>query len=179
MVLFTEQSRLRKFNSTDEIIDEYCKVMYSFYTKRKRYILNDLEYKIKFLGNKKRFLQEVRDGEIKLFEIINGKRESRKNGDIIIELEQRGYDKDRDQENEEEKVGSGYEYLLRLQIGSITSEKINKLQNDIDSNIKERDILNAKSEKELWLEDLEKFEVEYKKWIIEIEKEHKPKKSRK
>ena len=182
MVLFTDSSRLRKFNNTDEIIDEYCKVRYTFYIERKKYILNGLEYKIKFLGNKKRFLQEVRDGEIKLFEIKNGKRESRKTEHIVKELDEKGYDRDReeiDSEEDEEKGKSGYEYLLRLQIGSITAEKINKLQNDIDSNIQERDLLKSKSEKDLWLEDLEKFETEYKKWLLEMDKETKTKKVRK
>lgn len=177
MVLFTEQSTLRKFNNTDQIINEFCKVRYDFYTKRKIHILNSLEYNIKFLGNKKRFLQEVRDGEIKLFEIKNGKRESRKNEDIVNELQNRGYDRDKSlDEDEIEEKGTGYEYLLRLQIGSITAEKINKLQHDIDSNIKERDELKAKTEKDLWLQDLQKFEIEYKKWLVEIEKEVKNKK---
>lgn len=181
MVLFTEQCTLKKFNSTDQIIDQFCKVRYDFYTKRKMFILNSLEHNIKFLGNKKRFLQEVRDGEIKLFEIKNGKRESRKNEDIINELQTRGYDRDKSltEDDIEEKSGTGYEYLLRLQIGSITAEKINKLQNDIDSNIKERDELQLKTEKHLWLEDLEKFEIEYKKWLVEIQKEVKNKKIKK
>lgn len=174
MVLFTETSKLRKFNNTDEIIDEFCKIRYGFYTKRKNYILNHLEYNIKFLGNKKRFLQEVRDGEIKLFEVKNEKRESRNSKDIVKDLENRGYDKNNEQniEDDNENNISGYEYLLRLQIGSITAEKINKLQNDIDSNIKERDLLKSKSEKDLWLEDLDNFSVEYKKWLNIIEKDN-------
>jgi DNA gyrase/topoisomerase IV subunit B len=176
MVLFTDSSKLRKFNSTDEIIDEFCKIRYGFYTKRKNYILNKLEYNIKFLGNKKRFLQEVRDGEIKLFEVKNGKRESRTSKDIVKDLESRGYDKNREDtiedDNNNEKDIYGYEYLLRLQIGSITAEKINKLQNDIDSNIKERDKLSSKTEKDLWLEDLDNFSVEYKKWLTIMEKDN-------
>ena len=100
----------------------------------------------------------------------------------LKELDEKGYDRDReeiDSEEDEEKGKSGYEYLLRLQIGSITAEKINKLQNDIDSNIQERDLLKSKSEKDLWLEDLEKFETEYKKWLLEMDKETKTKKVRK
>jgi len=102
--------------------------------------------------------------------------------ELALELEEKGYDRDRqdiDSEEDEEKGKSGYEYLLRLQIGSVTAEKINKLQNDIDSNIQERDLLKSKSEKDLWIEDLEKFETEYKKWLLEMDKETKTKKVRK
>jgi DNA topoisomerase II len=56
MCLFTETEQLRKFNTVEEIIDAFCNVRYSYYIKRKKHQLDDLEYKIKFLGNKKRFL---------------------------------------------------------------------------------------------------------------------------
>jgi DNA topoisomerase-2 len=179
MCLFTDSFQLKKFNTPDEIIDSYCRVRYAYYIKRKVRQLADLEHKIKFLGNKKRFLQEVRDGKIKLFEIVNNKRQSRKTADLIDELEERGYDKDaeepeEEEEEEEEKkttVDHGYDYLLRLQFRSITEEKINKLKKDIASFIEDRDELANTTEKEMWINDLEEFEVAYKKWLRVIAKE--------
>jgi DNA topoisomerase-2 len=181
MVLFSEDASLKKYPSIQHILDSYCKIRYSFYSKRKSHKLSQLERQIKLLGNKKRFLEEVRDGDIKLFDIIKGKRQSRKTIEIIMELENKGYDKDNNEddsdnmeetediEEPEEKSKSvknnGYEYLLRLQISSITSEKIDKLKNDIYSNISQRDTLLSTTEKQLWIHDIDTFLDSYKPYI--------------
>lgn len=171
MVAFTENGAIKKFNSAEEIIDSFCQVRYLYYVKRKERILKNLDRTIKILGNKKRFLQEVRDGIFKLFEDVKGKRQSRKTVDIIKELEEKGYDRDMECEDTEEEDRKGYEYLLRLQISSITAEKIDKLENDIFSNISKRDELKATSEDKLWIRDLEEFENEYVKWLPVINNE--------
>jgi DNA topoisomerase-2 len=179
MCLFDEHENLKKYNNVDEIIDSFCKVRFEFYIKRKKYLLNNFDREICLLGNKKRFLIEVRDGIIKLFEQVNGKNQSRTASDIVAELEKRGYDRIQDnntgfgdQRSEEDSDDSkGYDYLLRLQIRSITAEKIEKLANDLESKIKDKNRLSNTSEKELWLKDLEEFEQEYPKWLKVIEKE--------
>jgi len=194
MVLFSEQGTLKRFDTVNEIIDSYCQIRYMFYTKRKNHKLNELDREIKLMGNKKRFLEEVRDGELKLFTLQGGKRQSRKTKDIVIELEEKGYDKDiRDDEEkdgeesgeeEEEEVkkkrsGHGYEYLLRMQISSITAEKIEKLKKDIASRIEDKTTLQGTTEKELWLRDLDAFVDAYTPWLDKIAKEKVPKKKAK
>ena len=62
---------------------------------------------------------------------------------------------------------------MRLQFRSITEENIDKLKNDIDSNIKIRDKLKKTSEKDMWINDLNEFEKEYKKWLKVMEKNSK------
>jgi DNA topoisomerase-2 len=182
MVLFSESGQLKKYSSVDDIINEFCQVRFAFYIKRKKHILNNIENEIKFLGNKKRFLEEVRDGEIKLFEQGKQTRQSRKTADLVAELEKRGYDKmveekEDAEENEDElkkpteSKKHGYDYLLRLQIHSFTAEKIDKLKNDIANRVDERDKLKGTSEKQLWLADLEVFEKEYKKYLDVLVKE--------
>ena len=68
MVLFDEFGNIRKYKSIDEIIDSFCKIRYEFYIKRKKHLLGQLEDDIKFLGNKRRFLEEVMSGDVKLFD---------------------------------------------------------------------------------------------------------------
>jgi len=202
MVVFTAEGNIKKFDSVDEIINEFCKVRYDYYIRRKKHMLGQLEKEIKFLGNKKRFLTEVMNNDIKLFEEVKGgKRKSRKMSDLVAELETRGYDKEgitaenededddeeteiksgKDEEGEDDnnKKEKGYDYLLRLQFRSITEEKINKLLNEINSKIKERDQLSGTSEKKLWQNDIAEFKAAYLIWKVEIEKEKKPKKSAK
>ena len=103
MVLFSDKGTLKKYDNVQEIIDTYCNVRFSYYQKRKERNIGDIKNKIKFLGNKKRFLEEVIDGKINLFEIIDGKRRSRKTRDIFVELENKGYDKNNEKEKDEEE----------------------------------------------------------------------------
>ena len=192
MVLFNE-NKLKKYANTNEIIDTYCKVRLDFYVKRKRYLLLKLGNLVKFLGNKKRFLEEVRDGIIKLFvEDKQKKKQSRKIGDIVNELEKNGYDKEIDDcngdnegdkgsdkgsdiedeiESKVTKSNSGYNYLLKLQISSITEENIKKLQNDIESNLKKIDELSGMEEKNIWMNELHELEVVYKDYLKKLDEE--------
>lgn len=180
MVLFDENCRIKKYNSIDEIIDSFCKIRLSYYTKRKNHMLNILKTDIKFLGNKKRFLEEVMKGTIKLFNEKGNSRTTRKISDIVKELEFKKYDKysnNKDQDNksseetdEDSENTNGYDYLLRLQFRSITEEKINKLKNDIESKIKERNTLQKTSETQIWSNDINEFEKAYDSWINIMEK---------
>lgn len=196
MVLFDSSFRLRRYRNTDEIIDEFCTVRFEWYRKRKQYMLNDLENRIKNLGNKKRFLEEIRDGKLQLFTVSNGKKQSRKRADLEKELETRGYDKeskdetgeDLDDETEKKEVTSkgDYSYLLKLQISNITAEKIDKLERDILSNIQSRDELKSTTEKQLWIRDLDELKTAYETWAKEFEdksdksnKKKKPNKTKK
>lgn len=184
MVLFTAEHKLKKFESADEIFEHFCEVRYATYIRRKKHRLNELEYNILLLGNKKRFLEEVRDEKIKLFEEVKGKKQSKKTATLVAELEKAKYDKDliveekkretdSEDENEtdddEKKKSSrhGYEYLLRLQIGQITAERIEKLRKEILSTQEERDRYAKQSEEELWLKELQEFEDAYKAWAQE------------
>jgi DNA topoisomerase-2 len=110
-------------------------------------------------------LREIRDGDFRLFEEKNGKKESRNSSDIVEELEEKGYDKD------SEDTDNGYGYLLRLQISSITAEKINKLRDDLVSRKSSYEILLHTPEKDIWLRDLAEFEDAYNKWLPVINNE--------
>ena len=182
MVAFTENQQICKFNTVDEIIDYFCGVRYRFYRLRKEHQLKEIKHNISFLGNKKRFLEEVMNEDIKLFEMNDNKRVSRKNCDIVKELEKRNYTKQygkHEKDEDDEESSNGYNYLLGMQFRSITSEKINKLKNDIDSNIKRHEEIKKVSEKEMWLSDLEEFESVYKKWVENIDKDKESKKKNK
>jgi DNA topoisomerase-2 len=161
MVLFTEQG-LKKFNNVDEIIDMFCTTRLAYYTKRKINIINKIKAEITLLGNKKRFMEEVIKGIIKVFKTIGTNRVARPTADIVALLEERKYDKNYPKSDEsEETTNHGYNYLLSMQFRSITEEKINKLKNDIASLIKREKEIQQSSEKQHWLNDLDIFLKEY------------------
>jgi len=50
-----------------------------------------------------------------------------------------------------------------MALWSLTMERVEKLKKDKDEKFKELEILKAKSESQIWLNDLDEFEKEYKK----------------
>ena len=154
MVLFTEKNQLRKYDNVDQIIDNFCRVRLDYYVKRKKYQVNNLENEIRHLGNKERFIQEVIDKEIM---IMNEKEE-----DIVTTLKERGYD--------EEPDAGGYDYLLRLQVRTFTSDKVKQLKNDILSSKTKLDTLTKTKPEQMWLNELNDLENHYDKWLVEMSK---------
>ena len=148
MVLFNEHEQIRKFMNVDEILNYFCGIRYSYYIKRKAYILKSLHIELKFLQNKARFIQEIIDIQI---DIMNVEEE-----DVIQMLEERGYDKQDDT----------FEYLLRLQVRTFTSNKVRQINQDVENvNAKIRTI-ESTSEKQMWINELDEFKVEYEKWLV-------------
>lgn len=157
MILFDREEKLKKYNKLENVLEEYCSVRFDYYIKRKVLRLKELEKELVISENKYRFLCEVRDGEIKLFEEKGKIHQSRTAEDIISELEDKKY----------QKVEDSYDYLLHLQIGSITAKKIEKLVEDIKDTKQELKKLKNTSEKELWEGELKEFENAYENWLNE------------
>jgi DNA topoisomerase-2 len=159
MVMFNEKLQIKKHDTVDSILDNFCRVRFDYYEKRKRHQLDALEKEIRYLGNKERFVSEVVS---KTITIMN-----EKESDIIEVLTGRGYDEDPKKAEGE----GGYDYLLRMQVRTFTADKIKQLNNDIASLKEKLEGLRAKSEKDIWIEELDQFENAYKRWLQEIEQE--------
>ena len=170
MVMFNEIDQLKKY-TIDQIIDDFCKVRFGFYTKRKNYIIGNLEKELKFVGNKARFVQEIIEKKLNIMNVEESV--------LVKDLEKKKYDKDFKNNEDESDTNStkhGYEYLLRLQVRTFTSNKVKELNNDISGLKKKLEDIKSKSEKQLWLKDLQEFEEEYVKWLKAIESGKKPSK---
>ena len=159
MVMFNEKIQIKKHDTVDSILDTFCAVRFGYYEKRKRHQLDALEKEIRYLGNKERFVSEVVS---KTISIMN-----EEESEIIETLTARGFDQD-PKKNEGE---GGYDYLLRMQVRTFTSDKIKQLNNDIASLKEKLEGLRAKSEKDIWIEELDQFENAYQRWLQEIEQE--------
>jgi len=160
MVLFNEREQLKKY-SVDQIIDDFCTMRLEFYIKRKKYIISVLEKELRHLGNKERFITEVVNKTLNIMNVDE---------DVIVkELEKRGYDKESTKDTEEgEEIKNGYAYLLRLQVRTLTANKIKELKNDIEGVRSKLENIKKLSEKQMWLNELEEFKVEYDKWLKNI-----------
>lgn len=145
MVLFGKDNQLKKFDTIDDIIEEFCKMRFKYYVLRKKHQLKVLENSLKILKNKRRFLEDVMDEKLIIY---------KKDYNIIVN-EMKGLQYD--------LINKTYDYLLNMNIRSFTNQKLKDIEKDIDGLSHKLKTLQNITEEKLWINDLDKFLKEYKK----------------
>jgi len=136
MYLFNENLILTKYKTPVDILLEFFDLRLEFYIKRKEYITKRLQRELEILTSKARFIKEYINGDLDI---------NKRSKDYIISvLEKHDYPKD----------DSSYDYLLRLPIYSLTSEKIKELEEQCHKKEKELAFILSKSPEDLWRIDL-------------------------
>ncbi|URE07085.1 hypothetical protein MUK42_20585 [Musa troglodytarum] len=181
MHLFDPNGVIKKYDNSEQILEEFFHLRYEFYEKRKKALLDNLELQLLKLDNKVRFILGVVRGEI----IVN----NRKRADLFLELQQKGFtpmpkktkgidaaaaeatEEEEEDEQEEESPEAGkrgvkasdYEYLMSMPIGTLTLEKVQELCAEKDKLEGEVDDLRRTSPRSLWLKELDALEEELDK----------------
>lgn len=136
-----------KFDSVNDILSDYCEVRYTLYEKRKLYQLSALKQQLLIQRNKYRFTGEVITKKVVMFnvdiETLNNT------------LKERKYD----------TVNDSYSYLVDMKMRSFTKEKQLKFESKIKSLLDQIQILINKTIKDIWLDDINEFMIEYNKLI--------------
>lgn len=132
-----ENNRVKEFNSIQDILDMFINIRLKFYDKRKKYILESLKSKISELVSKYTFVL----GIVKKTIIISNK----KKDDIIKQI---------DPIDKIIKIDGSYDYLLRMPIHSLTTEKLAELKQQIIDTKAEFDKVKATTIQDMWLGDL-------------------------
>lgn len=140
MVLFDKNDKIKKYDSVNEIMKEFCQERYDMYKQRKQGILKAMKTELKYLKNKYRFIKEVVEGVINIKE--------QEDAALLEILEDRDYDL---------KEGK-YEYLVSIQMRHITKTKINELDEQIKKLQDKINDYSKKTEKSIWLEELKELE---------------------
>ncbi|PTB70795.1 type II DNA topoisomerase [Trichoderma citrinoviride] len=172
LVAFNTNGQIRKYEKVEDILEEYYVYRLDMYSKRKKYWLGVYDADHRKLKNQARFIQEIIDGDL----IVGKKRK-----DVLVkELRDSKYEafppvknantkKTEEEEEEDDEEGEesarDYDYLLSMPIWSLTAERLEKLKDAIRRKKAEYDELAAKSEKDLWCEDLSAFEAEWEKYL--------------
>ncbi|EQB61581.1 dna topoisomerase ii [Vairimorpha apis BRL 01] len=151
MVCFDKNLKIKKYDTPEDIIKDFYYVRLTYYMKRKEKLLAVLKENMLKLENKVRFIKEVVNDEL----IIN----KRKKSDLIDELKFKEYTE-----------FDNFSYLLSMEILSLTEERIDKLNKELFNKIEEYNVLQGKTPKDLWREDLYEFEIAYDK-VVEYEEE--------
>ena len=144
MHLYNKDDKINKYNNVNEILKEFYLVRLDAYTRRKEYFLDKYKKELDALVWKMKFIEDVLTNKI----IINRK----KREDIVAQLVKRKYPNMGDEK---------YDYLLTLPIHSFTYEKIEELKEKIKNKETELKLLQDKSEKVIWLEELDELKDAY------------------
>jgi DNA topoisomerase-2 len=143
MHLFDVNQRMKRYESPEEIIDDYIPVRLEYYRKRKEYKINQLEKIVKILHNKARFIEEQCSDVIDL----------RKKTGIMV--------KNMLISNQYDMVDSKFDYLTSMPISSVIEENILKLRNDRDKHLEVLKKLRVTTIKSLWKKELKHFLQKY------------------
>ena len=148
MVLYNKDYILTKYNDVNDIIKEFYDIRIEYYFKRKDLLLAKYNYDKLILENKIRFITSIINKEL----IINNK-----DDDILLqELKDNNYyEKD-----------NSYDYLLDMNLRSLTLKKLNDLKQQLNNIIDKLNALNIKSPHQLYIDDIHDFEKVYNKEYI-------------
>ena len=149
MNLYNSSGRITKYDTINEILNEYYILRLSFYTKRREYMLNKIKGELDIYESKIRFIEEFIAGTMKL---IN------EDDDIInTYLDKNNYPTF----SSGDKSEANYDYLINMPIRSLTKRKIEELRKLHEKRTAEYNSLFKKTDKQLWLDDLDQFEKVY------------------
>ncbi|KAI6153143.1 DNA topoisomerase II [Pisolithus tinctorius] len=181
MICFNFEGKIQKYDSPEEIIEEFYPKRLAYYQKRKDFLANELQTQFERLSNQARFVKMIVDKEL----VVS----NRKKADIIADLRKLKFrpfpkvskakaageteeviNQDDDAAEAEEAAGStDYDYLLGMAIWSLTKEKIEKLLQQAAEKEAELLALLERTPRGLWNEDLDNFLKEWEKSCQEYE----------
>ena len=136
MHLFDSQDKLKKYETVEEIIDDYYVVRLEMYSKRKEYMIKILQDELTLLRNKVRYICSTIEGSIDL----------RNKKEVVVNalMEEMGFD----------KIDDNYNYLIKLPMDSVTEENVEKLNRHHDDKSQELEILIDTEISTMWMKEL-------------------------
>jgi len=153
MHLFDSADKLKKYDTVEEIIDDYFVTRLQLYIKRKEFMIEALEKKLVVLSNKARYIQELLDDTIDL--------RKKKKAEIVDMLLGKGY-------NIIDEDGE-FKYLVRMPMDSVSEENVEKLNREHKDKSDELQRIKETTAQQMWLAELENLEQEYGRFRTERE----------
>lgn len=145
MYLFNSKCQITKYESALHILSDFYDIRLGYFQKRKDHMLVKLDYDIDLLRNKIRFIKACVAEEIKVHTM--------KKKELEELLESNGYMLHDD----------SYDYILRIPIYNLTTDKVEELEAEMKKAIDQADLIRNMDIKEWWLKELEEFVEEYNK----------------
>ncbi|EKM83675.1 hypothetical protein AGABI1DRAFT_117173 [Agaricus bisporus var. burnettii JB137-S8] len=168
MICFDFEGKIKRYESPEQIIEDFYPVRLAYYQKRKDYLAGELQDSLDKLNNQARFVKMIVDKKL----VVSGRRKA----DIVADLRKLDFkpipkiskakstqqeENDEDEEQEEAGADSDFDYMLGMAIWSLTKEKIDRLLQQAGDKEAELLILLEKTPIDLWNKDLDDFLVEW------------------
>merc|ERR1711920_903332 len=127
-VLFDSEGKIKKYKSAVEIMEEFATMRLKYYDHRKKYLIDKLTLERDLLSNRARFIHLIVTKKLNINNV--------KKIDVVKELTRLKFQKF----GEEKPPRTGFEYLLIMQIASLTKER----KEELEKMAKEKEGTNAK-----------------------------------
>lgn len=154
MVLIDENNYPKIYKTAEDILDVWIKKREYIYLKRYVHLLKKLQHAIDLATYKYKFIKLVVDKKLD----VHQEDEALEKNMLKLKLKKMN----RGVLDESEET---FDYLLSMQMRSMTVKRMNELQNEIDKCQSDLDVLKEKIHTDLWLEDLDTFEKAYDKYM--------------
>jgi DNA topoisomerase-2 len=162
MHLFNTSEVINKFDSSVSIMNAFYDVRYSFYVKRRDYLLQKLKKDMKMLENKVRFVTGIITDKI----IVHKKSK--------VELNSLLEDLLFDKYSSSEDGNPTFDYLISMPIYNLTTDNVESLKLKLEEKMKQLQDLENKTVEMIWSEEIQNFLSQYKAIqksdIIEVKK---------
>ena len=146
MHMFNADRKLHKYNTVEEIIGEFYDIRMKTYAERKAKMVEELQYRLKKMTNRAKYILENLNGEVDL---------RRKTAQQVADLlNARKYD----------KIDDGYQYLTKMPMDSVTQENVANIMKEKENTETELAALKATSLEKLWTNELDVLDAEYDKY---------------
>ena len=145
MYLFSDDLILTKYKTPDDILLDFYDIRIEYYELRRNHLIKCLDNELLILNSKIRFINAYMNGDLDI---------NRKTKSFITQLlEDEKYPKITSNESSE----PCFDYLIRMQLISLSFEKIKELELERDSKQIQLTVLKSKTNKDLWKDDLDKL----------------------
>ena len=152
MHMFTSQLKLHKYDTVEEVIDDFYVVRMGLYQKRKDYLVADMEKKLVRLSNRAKYIQENLSGTIDL-----RRKSAQQVTDLLTSMKFATIDGD-------------FKYLVKMPMDSVTQENVAHIMKEKETTELELAALKAKTLQKMWLDELDILDREYSSYKAKREK---------
>jgi DNA topoisomerase-2 len=149
MHAYNKDGVITKYNTPEDILREFYDIRLEYYVKRRNFMLTTMLNGLQRLSEKIRFIEGIIEDTIIIYKKDDAEIEEMLVANKFIKI------------SSNEKSEPSYDYLITMQIRSLTKKKLEQLKNEHQALANEHDNLESQSELDLWKHDLNIFETEY------------------
>ena len=156
MVLFDGSNKIRRYDSVDEIFEEFVVARFALYKRRRLHLIAEREREFTLADNKARFVRAIVESTLTISGIDNAA--------LAALLDERKFARfpkkagSAADGGETDAALSDFDYLLSMRLTSLTKERVARLEQERAAKQAELSRLRAATARSLWLDDLAALE---------------------